>query len=112
VSTEFWIRAAEPEDTSPVSALLKASYSALMPAGYDETTLAGTLPLMTRANPRLLSSGTIFVAAAAGVRRFECYASINAEDFFAASGFKMVRRIEISMATGLIMPSFLMERPI
>ena len=51
-------------------------------------------------------------ARAAGVRRFECYASINAEDFYAALGFKMVRRTEIPMGKGLMLPSILMERSI
>lgn len=168
MSTEFSIRTARPGDRAPVSALLAASYSALMPSGYDEASLAGALPLMTRANPKLLSSGTYFVAETAGgrlvgcggwsrerpgttdvepdlghvrhfgtdptwlrravgralferceqtaravgVRRFECYSSLNAERFYKALGFETVSRVDISMGAGLMLPSILMARPI
>ena len=48
-------------------------------------------------------------AAAAGIRRFECYASLNAEAFYAALGFCRLRQIEISMGPSISLPSVLME---
>ncbi len=47
-----------------------------------------------------------------GVRRLECYASLNAEGFYAALGFASVRRIELPIGPGLKFPSVLMERSI
>lgn len=51
-------------------------------------------------------------ARAAGVARFECYSSLNAEGFYAAIGFTAVRPIEVDMGDGLAFPSVLMERAI
>lgn len=48
----------------------------------------------------------------AGAGRFECYASLNAEPFYMALGFKSVRRIEIPMGPRLAFPSILMTRSI
>lgn len=56
------IRVAVPEDATAISALLSASYSLLMRDGYEDGLLARLLPLITQANPRLLRSGTYFVA--------------------------------------------------
>jgi GNAT superfamily N-acetyltransferase len=42
--------------------VLAASYPALMGPAYDALLLARTLPLMTRANPSLLASGTYYLA--------------------------------------------------
>ena len=151
-----------------MSGLLEASYPTLMPPGYDAAVLAAALPLMTRANPALLSSGTYFLAEsvdgltvgcggwtrerpgsgevapdlahirhfathpewigrgvgralysrcarearAAGARRLECYASLNAEGFYAALGFKSLERIEVPMGAGATLPSLLMARSI
>jgi N-acetylglutamate synthase-like GNAT family acetyltransferase len=61
VSTPL-IRIARPSDSDAVSALLEASYSALLTACYNSETLSRALPLMTRANPTLLASGTYYVA--------------------------------------------------
>ena len=60
------IRHAETTDAAAVERLLLASYPALMANSYDAETLARALPLMTRANPRLLASGTYYVAEARG----------------------------------------------
>ena len=162
----FTLRIATPEDQSPVSDLLNASYPSLMPSSYEEDVLAAALPIMTRANPALLSAGTYYVAQtkgglivgcggwtrerpgkgdvapalghirhfathpewtgrtigrsiyalceeqarSAGVRRFECYSSLNAEGFYAALGFRSVRQIEIPVGRGVTLPSVLMER--
>lgn len=47
-----------------------------------------------------------------GVRRFECYASLNGERFYEALGFKAVREIAVPMGQDLQFPSILMERSI
>ena len=60
----FSIRAATPLDEDAVGSVLRASYPPLMAAAYDPQTLAQLLPFMTQANPRLLSSGTYYVAQA------------------------------------------------
>lgn len=51
-------------------------------------------------------------ARAAALRRFQCYASLNAEGFYKALGFRPLRRIKIAMAPGIGLPSMLMERSI
>ena len=56
------IRIARPADSDAVSALLLASYSILLAASYDSGALSQALPLMTRANPTLLASGTYYIA--------------------------------------------------
>ncbi len=52
------------------------------------------------------------VAAAAGMRRFECNAGLNAVSFYAALGFRTVRLVEIPMGPDVRLPSLVMERPI
>jgi GNAT superfamily N-acetyltransferase len=51
-------------------------------------------------------------AHAAGVRRFECYASLNAVGFYAALGFVPVRRMEVALGPDVAFPCELMERPL
>ena len=51
-------------------------------------------------------------ARSSGVRRFECQASLNAEGFYAALGFRSVRRVEVRIGRGPLLPSVLMERAI
>ena len=51
-------------------------------------------------------------ARAAGVHRFECYASLNAEGFYAALGFRPVRNIEVQLGAHIELPGVLMERSI
>lgn len=60
--TTFTIRAAKPEDAANVTALLEKSYATLMAADYDAPTLAAALPLIARANPKLLQAPTYYVA--------------------------------------------------
>ena len=62
MATQFSLRPATPDDACAVTAMLQASYPVLMAAGYDDAMLALALPLMTRANPTLLASGTFYVA--------------------------------------------------
>jgi GNAT superfamily N-acetyltransferase len=63
---EYSLRAATPTDGEGVSALLEASYPQLLAPDYDPRLLAAALPLMTKANPRLLASGTYYVAETGG----------------------------------------------
>lgn len=58
----FTIRVAGPADEAGIGALLAASYPVLMAPGYDAASLARFLPIITRANPALLASGTFYLA--------------------------------------------------
>jgi N-acetylglutamate synthase-like GNAT family acetyltransferase len=136
-----------------------------MPKSYDATLLDLALPLMTKANPALLASGTYYAAfsneglaigsggwtkerpgtrdlqpelahirhfathpewvgigvgrsiyaectkaaSAAGIKRFECYSSLNAERFYAALGFRAIRHMDVVMGRRISFPSILME---
>lgn len=59
---DYALRLATLADEARVSALLRASYSILLRAAYDEMVLSPALELMTKANPALLASGTFYVA--------------------------------------------------
>ncbi len=165
---KFALRIATPQDEASVGDLLKASYSVLMSSSYDEAVLADALPMITQANPSLLSAGTYYLAeseeqvivgcggwtrerpgtaelapglghirhfathpswigrgigrsiysmceeqaGSAGLQRFECYASLNAEGFYAALGFRSVRQIEVPMGQNVTLSGVLMERSI
>jgi len=164
----FTIRLTTIADESHVAELLRGSYPTLMRASHDPAVLDAALPMMTRANPVLLSSGTYYLAEAgdglavgcggwtrerpgsgevapelahirhfathpywighgigralyrrceeqarsAGIRRFECNASLNGEGFYAALGFAPLRRIELPMGPGVMVPAILMQRSI
>jgi len=60
--TTYFVRIATPDDADAVSALLAASYPSLLASHYDKDLLAQALPLITRANPKLLACGTFYVA--------------------------------------------------
>jgi GNAT superfamily N-acetyltransferase len=47
----------------------------------------------------------------AGIIGFDCFASLNAEGFYAALGFERVERIEVAMP-GVNFPGILMRRPL
>lgn len=66
------IRQATNEDNKTIGALLAASYPVLMTTHYEPEILALALPLMTRANPRLLGSGTFYVAESDNHRVIGC----------------------------------------
>ena len=66
MSDIFSIRPATPDDAEAVTAVLAASYPLLLAPGYEPDILAPALPLMTRANPALLRSGTYHLAIASG----------------------------------------------
>jgi len=55
------IRIATPEDAPAVDALMKRSYGRLLKDDYPAEILIAALPLMARANPKLLASGTYFL---------------------------------------------------
>lgn len=62
----FEVRIASPQDAEAVSALLAASYPLLMAFGYDPILFARALPVLTKANPALLSTRTWYVVEALG----------------------------------------------
>jgi len=48
----------------------------------------------------------------AGVKKFECYSSLNAEGFYTAIGFERIGQIEMPMADDTVLPSVYMTREI
>jgi GNAT superfamily N-acetyltransferase len=58
----FQTRVAAPSDEVSISGLLSRSYSALLPQAYSTELLNAALPLITKAQPELLRSGTYYVA--------------------------------------------------
>jgi len=70
--TRFLVRAARADDADTVSALLAASYTVLFSGAYSVEVLELALPLMTKSNPRLLSSGTFHVAENDSGKLFGC----------------------------------------
>lgn len=64
---EVAIRIATLNDQDMISDLIAASYATLAAGAYEPEILAEALPIMSQANPRLLSGGTYFVAEADGV---------------------------------------------
>jgi GNAT superfamily N-acetyltransferase len=55
------LRVATPEDAEAVAAVLHPSYGDLMASAYPAELLARALPLITRSNPSLLSSGRYYL---------------------------------------------------
>lgn len=60
------VRPATREDLGAIDALLSRSYPALLKRDYLPSVLVTAIPLISRANPALVSSGTYFVAEAGG----------------------------------------------
>ncbi len=56
------LRTATPADLAAVDALLAYSYPRLLAADYPPSVLVTALPLISRARPELLASGTYWVA--------------------------------------------------
>lgn len=67
-----WLRRAKPADAAAVSSLLETSYRTLFAPDYAPEVLARALPLMTRANERLLASDTFYVVEAPGAQIVGC----------------------------------------
>ena len=55
------VRFARPDDLAAVDALLARSYPRLLKADYPPSVLVTALPLISRAQPRLVTSGTFYV---------------------------------------------------
>lgn len=60
------VRIAGPRDVPVIDFILGESYPRLMSAAYARALLAEALPMMVRANLRLLESGTYYLAEADG----------------------------------------------
>ena len=60
--TTITIRVSRPSDLAAVDALLSRSYSGLAKADYPPSVVVTAFPLLSRANPSLLASGTYHVA--------------------------------------------------
>jgi N-acetylglutamate synthase-like GNAT family acetyltransferase len=58
------LRVATPEDADSVEAVLGPSYTHLMAPAYPAELMARALPLITRANPKLLGSGRYYLVEA------------------------------------------------
>lgn len=56
----FFLRVAAPADEAAVTALTQASYGTLMSDAYGRALLERVLPIIARANPKLLASGTYY----------------------------------------------------
>ena len=55
------VRVARPHDLADLDRLFGASYPALLKADYPPSVLVTAVPLISKANPRLIASGTYFV---------------------------------------------------
>jgi len=69
---DFALRVATPADAAVVAEVLRAAYPRLMRGSYPESVLAPALPLMTKANPALLSAGTYYLAVTGDGRVVGC----------------------------------------
>ncbi|MFO1091522.1 MAG: GNAT family N-acetyltransferase [Hyphomicrobiales bacterium] len=58
------VRIARPEDAPALDRVFLSSYATLWAPAYDAEVLARALPFVTRANPKLLSSGTFYLCEA------------------------------------------------
>jgi N-acetylglutamate synthase-like GNAT family acetyltransferase len=72
MTSGFALRVADLRDLAAVGALLEASYPTLLAEGYEPTILAKALPLIVKANPKLLASGTYYVAETAEGELIAC----------------------------------------
>ena len=61
------IRTATPQDEALLTALIAASYRTLDNGQYDGANLASAMPFISKANPKLLASGTYYVVEVGGV---------------------------------------------
>ena len=161
------IRTATANDEELLTRLIAASYARLDNGAYEAGVFAAALPLMSRANPKLLSSGTYYIAECdgepaacggwtmekpgsgeivvgvahirhfathpahlrkglarlllerclaeateAGMRLMKSQATLPAEAFYAAAGFRRVGPIDVEMGPGVALPAVDMERPL
>jgi N-acetylglutamate synthase-like GNAT family acetyltransferase len=59
---------------------------------------------------RLIYTRCVHQARLAGVRTFECWASLNAEPFYTALGFALVERRDVHMPGNTSLPSLIMRK--
>ena len=62
IEARILVRPAHSGDAEEVSVLLAETYPVLLRDAYSAEVLASALPLVTKSNPRLLSSGNFHVA--------------------------------------------------
>jgi GNAT superfamily N-acetyltransferase len=72
VERYYSVRIATPADADAVTSLLLGTYPVLLAELYEAELLALALPLMTKANPRLLTSDTHYVAELANGQLVGC----------------------------------------
>lgn len=60
--SDLTIRPGRAEDIAPLDALLARSYPRLLAADYPPSVLVTAIPRISKAQPRLVTSGTYFVA--------------------------------------------------
>ncbi len=60
--TDLTVRTARREDLAALDALFARSYPVLLKADYPASVLVTAVPLISRAQPRLLATGTYYVA--------------------------------------------------
>jgi N-acetylglutamate synthase-like GNAT family acetyltransferase len=72
MATSIAIRVATLADAAAVTGVLDASYPELMRHAYPETVLQRALPAVVKANPKLLASGTYFIAIEKGELAVGC----------------------------------------
>jgi len=65
-ATTLILRRSTPADLAALDALYARSYPALLKADYPPSVLVTALPLIARAQPKLLASGTFWVAESRG----------------------------------------------
>jgi len=61
---------------------------------------------------RALMSRSKDTARQHAITRFECYSSLSAQDFYAASGFQALRHIDVPLSEACLFPSILMDCPL
>lgn len=61
MAESFALRVARPDDLARLDALFARSYPKLLKADYPPSVLVTALPLISKAQPKLLASGTYYV---------------------------------------------------
>lgn len=61
MSETFTVRAANADDLAGIDELLRRSYPALLKDAYPPSLLVTAIPLISKAQPKLIASGTYFV---------------------------------------------------
>ena len=161
------VRPSGRRDIAAVDALLQRSYPALLKDHYPPSVLVTAIPHISKAQPRLIESGTYFVvedetdqivgaggwtavkpgsdeasapatghirhvvtdhrltrrgigrvlmnkvfasARAQGMRQLDCFSTLMAVPFYAASGFEELGPVSVNLRPGIDFPAILMRR--